>query len=128
MVDHGVHTPERADYPDSAALVGRAIREDAGSLGVLVCGSGLGICIAANKIHGIRAASAWNIESAQLARAHNNANVVCIGERLITEQESLQIVDAFLTGTFEGGRHADRVEKITQLETTEAESSGKCGA
>jgi ribose 5-phosphate isomerase B len=123
--DHGVHTPERADYPDSAAPVGRAVREEEDSLGVLVCGSGLGMCMAANKIHGIRAASAWNTESARLARAHNNANAICLGERLIPEHEAILIVDAFLAASFEGGRHADRIEKIAKLEATESDSPGK---
>jgi ribose 5-phosphate isomerase B len=125
--DHGVHTADRADYPDLAAPVGRAVRDDASSLGVLVCGSGLGICMAANKVHGIRAASAWNTESAHLARAHNNANVICLGERLIPEADAIPILDAFLAATFEGGRHTDRIDKLAKLETAEADSSGNVG-
>ncbi len=125
--DHGVHTADRADYPDQAVPVGRAVREDASSLGVLVCGSGLGMCMAANKIRGIRAASAWNAESAHLARAHNNANVICLGERLIPEADALPIVDAFLSATFEGGRHGDRIDKLTKLESAESDSSGNVG-
>jgi len=126
--DHGVHTPDRADYPDLAAPVGRAVRDDASSLGVLVCGSGLGICMAANKIRGVRAAAAWNTESARLARAHNNANVICMGERLIPEADAIPILDAFLGATFEDGRHGIRIDKLTKLEAAESDSTGNVGS
>ena len=83
--DLGSPSAESTDYPDWAAAVGRAVREHEGSLGVLVCGTGLGVCMAANKIHGVRAVDVWNVESARLSRAHNDANVLCVGARLVPE-------------------------------------------
>ena len=118
--DLGTPSAESTDYPDWAAAVGRAVRDHAGSLGVLVCGTGLGVCMAANKINGVRAADAWNVESARLSRAHNNANVLCVGSRLVPEAEAFSIVDAWLDTEFEGGRHARRVDKIAALEVEEA--------
>jgi ribose 5-phosphate isomerase B len=87
---------------------------------MLVCGSGIGVCMAANKIHGVRAVDAWNVESAKLSRAHNDANVLCVGARLVSETEALSIVDAWLATSFEGGRHEGRVAKIAALERQEA--------
>jgi ribose 5-phosphate isomerase B len=118
--DLGTPSAESTDYPDWAAAVGRAVREQPGSLGVLVCGSGLGVCMAANKIHGIRAADAWSVEAARLSRAHNDANVLCVGSRLVPEATAFAIVDAWLDTDFEGGRHARRVNKIAALEIEEA--------
>ena len=118
--DLGSPSAESTDYPDWAAAVGRAVREHAGSLGVLGCGTGLGVCMAANKIHGVRAADAWNVEAARLSRAHNDANVLCVGSRLVPEAEAFAIVDAWLDTDFEGGRHARRVEKMAALEVDEA--------
>jgi ribose 5-phosphate isomerase B len=117
--DLGTPTAESTDYPDWGAAVGRAVRDHAGSLGVLVCGSGIGVCMAANKIHGVRAAVAWSIESARLSRAHNDANVLCIGERGTSERDALAMVDAWLATEFEGGRHARRVGKIAAIEAEE---------
>jgi RpiB/LacA/LacB family sugar-phosphate isomerase len=118
--DLGTPSAESTDYPDWAAAVGRAVRDQAGSVGVLVCGSGLGVCMAANKINGVRAADVWSIEAARLSRAHNNANVLCVGARLVPEAAAFSIVDAWLDTEFEGGRHARRVEKIAALEVEEA--------
>jgi len=118
--DLGPPSTESTDYPDWAAAVGRAVRAQPGSLGMLVCGSGIGVCIAANKIHGVRAVAAWNVESAQLSRAHNDANVLCVGARLVSETEAFSIVDAWLATPFEGGRHEKRVAKIAALEAQEA--------
>jgi ribose 5-phosphate isomerase B len=123
VVDVGPASTESTDYPDWAAKVGRAVREATDALGVLTCGSGLGVCIAANKIAGIRAVDAWSLESARLSRAHNDANVLCLGARLIGEADALAIVDAWLATSFEGGRHADRVAKITALEQEEGAKS-----
>ena len=115
-------TPSTAstDYPDWAATVGRTVRAQPGTLGLLVCGSGIGVCIAANKIHGVRAALGFNVEAARLARAHNDANVLCVGARLTTEADAFAIVDAWLTTSFEAGRHQGRVAKIAALEAEEA--------
>ncbi len=118
--DLGPLSAESTDYPDWAAAVGRAVRGQPGAAGVLVCGSGLGVCIAANKIHGVRAALAWNVESARLSRAHNDANVLCVGARMVAEADALAIVDAWLETPFAGGRHELRVAKIAALEAQEA--------
>jgi ribose 5-phosphate isomerase B len=118
--DLGSPSAESTDYPDWAAAVGRAVRDHAGTLGVLVCGTGLGVCISANKIHGVRAVDVWSVESARLSRAHNDANVLCVGARLVQEAMAFTIVDAWLDTEFEGGRHARRVGKIAALEIEEA--------
>jgi ribose 5-phosphate isomerase B len=118
--DLGTPSAESTDYPDWAAAVGRAVRDHAGSVGVLVCGTGLGVCMAANKIHGVRAADVWSVEAARLSRAHNDANVLCVGSRLVPEATTFAIVDAWLDTEFEGGRHARRVNKIAALEIEEA--------
>ena len=120
--DLGSPSAESTDYPDWAAAVGRAVREHEGSLGVLVCGTGLGVCMAANKIHGVRAVDIWSVEAARLSRAHNNANVLCVGSRLVPEATAFAIVDAWLDTDFEGGRHARRIDKITALEVEETQS------
>jgi ribose 5-phosphate isomerase B len=118
--DLGSPSAESTDYPDWAAVVGRAVRDQPGSLGVLLCGTGLGVCMAANKIHGVRAVDAWSVEAARLSRAHNDANVLCVGARLMPEATAFSVVDAWLDTEFEGGRHARRVEKIAALEADEA--------
>jgi RpiB/LacA/LacB family sugar-phosphate isomerase len=117
--DLGTPTTASTDYPDWAAAVGRAVRGEPGTRGLLVCGSGLGVCIAANKIQGVRAVDAWSVESARLSRAHNDANVLCVGARLVSEAEALAIVDTWLTTPFEGGRHEQRLAKIAALEAEE---------
>jgi ribose 5-phosphate isomerase B len=121
--DLGSPSAESTDYPDWAAAVGRAVRDNAGTLGVLVCGTGLGVCMAANKIHGVRAADVWSVEAARLSRAHNDANVLCVGARLVTEAAAFAIVDAWLDTEFEGGRHARRIDKMAALEVEEAEKA-----
>jgi ribose 5-phosphate isomerase B len=118
--DLGSPSAESTDYPDWAAAVGRAVRDHAGTLGVLLCGTGLGACMAANKINGVRAVDVWSVEAARLSRAHNDANVLCVGARLIPESAAFAIVDAWLDTEFEGGRHARRVGKIAALELEEA--------
>ena len=117
VTDHGPDSDARVDYPDYGAAVGRAVAAGDSELGVLVCGSGIGICIAANKIAGIRAATVHDVTSARLARQHNDANIVCVGARLLGEQVALDALDAFLDAEFEGGRHAGRVAKIDALLT-----------
>ncbi len=115
VLDCGTNSTERVDYPDFGAAVGRAVVEGDADLGVAVCGSGIGIGIAANKVPGVRAATVHDVTSAHLAREHNNANVVCFGERLIGTSTALDALDAYLGATFEGGRHQDRVAKINAL-------------
>ncbi|MBL7997672.1 MAG: ribose 5-phosphate isomerase B [Candidatus Kapabacteria bacterium] len=115
LTDHGVHSTDRADYPDYAVLVANDVAAGRADFGVLVCGSGIGVSITANKIAGIRAANCVTVEMASLARQHNNANVVCTGERLVDEATAIAIVNTFLATAFEGGRHTDRVAKIHTL-------------
>jgi ribose 5-phosphate isomerase B len=115
ILDLGTNTGDRVDYPDFGAAVGRAVAAHDADLGVCVCGSGIGIAIAANKVPGVRAATVHDVTSAHLAREHNDANVVCIGERLTGPAVALEIVDAFVKAGFEGGRHAARVAKIDGL-------------
>jgi ribose 5-phosphate isomerase B len=114
--DFGTTSTDSVDYPDFGAKVGRAVAGGEVEQGIVVCGSGIGIAIAANKIHGVRAAQAWNEETARLARQHNDANVLSIGARVLPEEEIPKIVRAWLAAEFEGGRHEKRVEKITELE------------
>lgn len=113
--DLGPQTPEPVDYPDEAARVARRVLAGGDVRGLLVCGSGVGMCMAANKIEGIRAVDAWNVDSARLSRAHNDANVLCLGERLISEGDADAIIDTWLSTPFEGGRHARRVAKIDHM-------------
>jgi ribose 5-phosphate isomerase B len=115
VVDLGTHSADRVDYPDFGAAVGRAVTDGTAELGVCICGSGIGIAIAANKIPGVRAATVHDVTSAHLAREHNDANVVCLGERLTGADVAKEAVDAFVAARFEGGRHADRVAKIDAL-------------
>lgn len=114
--DLGTNSSESVDYPDFGAAVGREVASGKADEGIVVCGSGIGIAIAANKIKGVRAAQAWNEETARLARQHNDANVLSIGARVISEEEIPKIVKAWLDAGFEGGRHEKRVEKISRLE------------
>jgi ribose 5-phosphate isomerase B len=114
--DLGTTGTESVDYPDYAAAVARAIVGRTADLGVLVCGTGIGMAIAANKFAGIRAASVVDLESARLAREHNDANVLALGARVTAPDTALQIVRTFLDTPFAGGRHQRRIEKIASLE------------
>ncbi len=116
VLDLGTADTTSVDYPDYGAAIGVAIAEGRAEFGIAVCGSGIGICMAANKIHGVRAATVHDVTSARLSRLHNDANIMCLGERFIGPQVALDSVDAFLAADFEGGRHIRRVEKIMKLE------------
>lgn len=116
VTDLGPHSTGSVDYPDYGAAVGRAVASGDQELGVCVCGTGIGISIAANKVGGVRAAVVHDVSSARLAREHNDANVVCFGARLIGSVAATDALDAFLSASFEGGRHQSRVEKIAALE------------
>lgn len=111
--DFGTYSADSVDYPDFAHPVANAVESGEFDLGILVCGSANGVAITANKHQGIRAAICWQEELAVLARSHNNANIVCIPQRFITLDEAKKIIQAFLTTDFEGGRHANRVNKMT---------------
>ena len=115
VVDCGTHSADRVDYPDYGAAVGRAVAGGDVDVGLCVCGSGNGIAMAANKIAGVRAAVAYDVTSARLARAHNDANVLCIGERLTGAEVALEALDAWLAASFDGGRHQARVAKLDAL-------------
>lgn len=114
--DLGPDDEARVDYPDFAAAVARAVANDPGSRGLLCCGTGIGVSIAANKVPGIRCAVVWDEATARLAREHNDANVIAIGGRLFSVNDAVRMLDAWLTAKFEGGRHAERLEKIRLLE------------
>jgi ribose 5-phosphate isomerase B len=114
--DLGTVSEESVDYPDYAAKVGKEVAKGEADQGLLVCGSGTGMAIAANKVPGVRAAVAWNEETARLAREHNDANVLSIGARITPAEEIPKIIRAWFASSFDGGRHARRVEKIKELE------------
>ncbi|MCA0385503.1 MAG: ribose 5-phosphate isomerase B [Firmicutes bacterium] len=116
VVDFGCESKESVDYPDYALRVANAITSGDCELGVLVCGTGLGISIAANKVKGIIAAPVSDTFSAEMARRHNNANIIALGERVVGEGLALKIIDEFFGASFEGGRHAGRVDKIRTIE------------
>ena len=116
VADRGPATDDRVDYPDFAALVARDVADGKADCGVLVCGTGIGMAIAANKVHGIRAANVTSPEFAALARAHNDANIVTVSGRFVADETNRAIVKTFLETEFAGGRHTGRVEKIMALE------------
>lgn len=110
--DVGAYSEGSVDYPDFAHPVAKRVENNEVDMGVLMCGSGNGICMSANKHQGIRAALAWNEEISSLARQHNNANILCLPARFVDHDLALKIVDAFFDAKFEGGRHERRVNKI----------------
>jgi len=118
--DLGCAPGESVDYPDQAAAVGRAVAGGAADRGVLVCGTGLGVCMAANKVRGVRAATVHDEYTASMARRHNDANVICMGARLLSAAAITRCVELFLSTPFDGGRHAARVAKIVALESQDA--------
>ena len=114
--DQGTSSEESVDYPDYGKTVGERVASKQADLGIAVCGSGIGISIAANKVPGIRAALAHDVTTARLAREHNDANVLALGGRIVTAEAAVEMVQTFLTTTYLGGRHQRRVDKITLLE------------
>lgn len=110
--DKGPYSADSTDYPDYAHPVADMVETGNAAAGILICGSGNGVCMTANKHKGIRAALCWNEELASLARLHNNANILCIPARFVSEELALKMVDTFLNTAFEGGRHEKRVNKI----------------
>ncbi len=117
VVDLGaLNGVDKTDYPDIARSVGEKVASEENSYGVLVCGTGIGVSIAANKVHGIRAAQAHDATEARFARLHNNANVVTLGQRILGMEVAKDIVDTFLSTAFEGGRHEGRVQKIKAMD------------
>jgi ribose 5-phosphate isomerase B len=116
--DMGTMSGDSVDYPDYAQKVGEAVARKDVDQGLLICGSGIGMVIAANKIHGVRAALAWNEETARLARQHNDANVLAIGSRTTPKEDIPKIVRAWFDAKFAGGRHETRIAKIRELENS----------
>jgi ribose 5-phosphate isomerase B len=115
--DFGTFSTESVDYPDVAGQVARGVASGTFSCGILVCGTGIGMAIAANKVAGIRAAAACGPESARLSRAHNDANILALGARITSPDQACELVRIFLETPYEGGRHDRRLAKIAQLET-----------
>jgi ribose 5-phosphate isomerase B len=114
--DHGTHSEESVDYPDFGKAVAQSVAAGKADLGLVVCGSGIGISIAANKVAGIRAALVHDVNTARLSREHNNANVLALGGRIVTEAQAVEILQAFLSTPYAGGRHQRRLDKIASME------------
>lgn len=112
VVDLGPSDDSRVDYPDFAKKCALKVVEDNGSFGILICGTGIGISVSANKVSGIRAALCHDAYTASMSRAHNDANILCFGERVVGKGVIESMIDAFCATPFEGGRHSDRVNKI----------------
>jgi len=110
--DMGPYSDDRVDYPDFAHKVARRVKTNKDNVGILVCGSGMGMNIAANKHKNIRAAQCFNLKSTKLSRLHNDANIITLGSRLLTKKTALSCVNVFLDTKFEGGRHLKRIKKI----------------
>ncbi len=117
VIDAGTNSADPVDYPDIAAGLARRVGEGEFARGILICGTGIGMAIAANKVPGVRAACVSDTFSAKMARAHNDANVLCFGERVVGEGLAGELVAAFLGTEFEGGRHERRVDKLRQLDS-----------
>jgi ribose 5-phosphate isomerase B len=116
VTDYGTHTAERVSYPEFGAKVARAVVSGAAERGILICGSGVGIGIAANKVRGIRCCTCSEPSSAKLSREHNNSNVLAFGARVVGIELAKMIVEEWLAAQFEGGRHQERLDMIAQLE------------
>tara|TARA_B100000965_G_C19521386_1_gene726702 strand:- start:476 stop:913 length:438 start_codon:yes stop_codon:yes gene_type:complete len=115
VLDLGTDSNERVDYPDFAEAVAKSVASGEAEFGLLVCGSGIGVCMVANKISGIRAATIHDVTSAHLSREHNDANIICLGERLIGPEVAKEALDVFLASEFQEGRHLNRVKKIDKI-------------
>ena len=115
VVDLGPKTDDSVDYPDFAETVAKSVASGEAEFGLLVCGSGIGVCMVANKISGIRAATIHDVTSAHLSREHNDANIICLGERLIGPEVAKEALDVFLASEFQEGRHLNRVKKIDKI-------------
>ncbi len=115
VVDLGPYDKERVDYPDYAIKVCEAVLADEEAQGILICGSGIGMSMAANRHNGIRAALCHDAYTAMVARGHNDANILCFGERIVGKGVAESILDAWIAGSFEGGRHEGRVAKIEAI-------------
>ena len=117
--DYGTFSAESCDYPQFGAAVGRAVADGECQMGIIICGTGIGISISANKIRGVRAALCTDCFMAEMARRHNDANVLALGARVVGSGLALKIVDTFLDSSFDGGRHERRVRQMMNLEDTQ---------
>lgn len=116
IIDVGTDSPESVDYPKYGHAVGRTVASGEAERGIALCGSGIGISIACNKVPGIRAALCTSVEMAEMCRRHNNANVVCMGARMISRELAFDIIDTWMTTEFEGGKHLRRINEIEDLD------------
>ena len=116
VIDVGCHSEERCDYPDYAKIVSEIVVNTPESIGILICGTGIGISIAANKIKGVRCAVVNDIYTSKMAKAHNNANIIALGARILNYHQAINIIYSFIEEKFEEGRHINRINKIHQLE------------
>lgn len=116
VIDKGAQSTDSTDYPDYAVSVGEAVTAGQADWGLLICATGIGISMAANKVHGIRAALVHTPEEAELSRRHNNANILCLSGMTTSPSEADEILDRWINSTFEGGRHARRIQKVTDYE------------
>ena len=115
VIDVGCDSTESVDYPKYGHAVGRTVASGEAERGIAVCGSGIGISIACNKVPGIRAALCTSVEMAEMCRRHNNANVVCMGARMISQELAFDIIDKWMTTDFEGGKHLRRINEIEDI-------------
>jgi ribose 5-phosphate isomerase B len=119
ILDFGTHTADSVDYPDYATLVADAVSEGSAARGILVCGTGIGMTIAANKVGGVRAAACADTYTARMAREHNDTNVLALGARIVGRDDAIEIVRVWLETAFAGDRHARRIDKLTAIERKE---------
>lgn len=116
LIDVGTYSEDRVDYPDFAEKAARMVASEEAKMGILICKTGIGMSIAANKIKGIRAANVNYIYTAKLSRKHNYANIITIGSKILKPEKAIKIIESWLNTEFEGGRHRRRIEKISKLE------------
>jgi ribose 5-phosphate isomerase B len=127
VLDIGTEGDESVDYPDFAYEVAKRVGKGEAERGLLICGTGTGMCIAANKVRGVRAASCQDPLTTEMSRRHNDANVLCLSADLVGEDQMVQMIRLFLETGFDGGRHARRVEKIAKIEAEQCEGRGARG-
>lgn len=116
VIDVGTYSEDRVDYPDFAEKAARMIASNEVKMGILICNTGIGMCISANKIKGIRAANVHDIDTAKLSKEHNNANIITLGSVVLEPEEAIEVVESWLNAKFVGGRHKRRIKKISKLE------------
>ena len=116
VIDVGTYSEDRVDYPDFAEKAARMVASKELKMGILICNTGIGMCISANKIKGIRAANVHDIDTAKLSKEHNNANIITLGSVVLEPEEAIEVVESWLDAKFAGGRHKRRIKKISKLE------------